>query len=145
MLFLVYGEAAGSRSCEIQEDKAEQDGSIAAILGGKGTAGKMRHEIGDGHFARGDEGGAAAVKTQRNECTGDQLYDPARAREGGDCGVHGPRREVQKLGSAVLQKCKACDDAGNAKDLRRIPTQEIHSQSSQLSCGRTLAEIRLAR
>jgi hypothetical protein len=46
--------------------------------------------------------------------------------------MHGPRGEIQKFGGAMLQESQARDNAGDAKDLRRIPIQEIHSQSSQL-------------
>src|SRR6185369_3912254 len=64
-LLVIDRKRAGAGGGEIKKQETEQDGRVAAILGGEEAAIlEVHRKIGDRHFARSDEGGAAAEQAQ---------------------------------------------------------------------------------
>ena len=76
-LFLVDGEGAGARRGDEEEDKAEADRFAAAIDQRERASGEMGEEIGDRHFARGDERGIAAEQAQHDQRAATTSITPA--------------------------------------------------------------------
>src|SRR5690606_37561196 len=72
----VDAPGAGAGCENIQEDEAEQDGSFAAVHGGKqqhAFAGYVADEVGGSGEARSDEGGATGEQANDEQQAGDQF------------------------------------------------------------------------
>lgn len=124
--FLVDCELTGARCSQVKENEAVADRFSAAIEQRKWAIGKVGKEIGEGHFARGNESGIATEESQRNQHTCDDFDKSCRSDRKGQQIVsmragmsrHG---KVKHLVCAMLQEEKPHDDTQYTMNLRRKP------------------------
>jgi hypothetical protein len=112
------GAAAGDG--EIQEDEAIEDGRVATVEYGEKTARGVRHEIGEGHFTRQDEGHRPGEQADQHQQAAEQFQHARqpRQREQFRAGI-GRGREAQQFLGAVLHEQQGGDDAQDGEHSRR--------------------------
>src|SRR5271165_6240420 len=109
------GPAASNR--EIQEHKAVKHGELTLVEYGEETSRRMRHEIGDCHFARHDECGRAGEQSDQQQKAADDLDRTREAdqRERLQVVKACHMRKSEMLGEPVLKKKERRDDPQDAE------------------------------
>lgn len=74
---VVQREGAGAGKHQIEEDEAERDRRIAAIVDREEVARHVRHEIGDRHFAGQKEGYGPREQAERQQDAAGEFEDAA--------------------------------------------------------------------
>src|ERR1019366_613265 len=107
---------------EVQEEnEAIKNRGVAAVEQREEALGGMRHEVGEGHVARQDEGDAPGEKADREQRASgylDHALDPDQRPHGRLS--HRRGRKSKKLGGAMLEKQEPDDDANDAEGFRPI-------------------------
>jgi hypothetical protein len=118
--------AAGDE--DVEKDEAESDGEFAFVLDRKKAAGRVHHEIGDGHFTREDKGSQAGEESERKEEAAEEFNPAGNEHERGQAALAAHRmigrREVKEFLGAVLEQQQADDDAKDAEKDRLPALQE---------------------
>lgn len=92
------------------------------------SAGKAKHEKGDGHFAAGDKGSKAGEQTKRDEEAAYQFNLAAPLAPSFCCGIS-TRREVKNFLSTVTSKHEPDNYPPDAIDGIGETLQQVHNGS----------------
>src|SRR6185437_9243768 len=104
---------------EIEEDEAEQDRQFSAIGKRINRAGRVGHEIGEGHFAGENEGHDPRVGADQQQEAADRFEDGRENEEAAQRGAG--NRKAEHLRQPVLKKQQRNDNAQNAEDIGPQP------------------------
>ena len=92
------------------------------------SAGKAKHEKGDGHFATGDKGSQAGEQTKRDEEAAYQFNPAAPIAPSFCCGISA-RREMKNFLSTVTSKHERDNHPRDAIDGIGETLQQVHNGS----------------
>ena len=124
---------AAARHEEVQEDKAVKHRERSAVAVRVEPTRLMRHEIGDCHLARQDEGDRAREQAEDQKDAAKSLQDASQSRNQRKqivgTGLR-PRREVEEFVEPVLHKKQPADDPQKAQH-SRLPGEPQTYQISQ--------------